>query len=481
MLAGYGVFIGANHAPVASGADSGGYLASAKLLSQGRLTTSVRSVPELQMANSWEQTPLGYQLIPGDTILRPTYPIGLPLHYAVAGLVAGWYWGPLLVAVFAALAVLVVCYFCAREMGVRPALAALGTVAVAVSPLFLFASFTPMSDVVATAWCSIAFLAALRSKRGRGWSLFCGVAFSIAVLVRPANIILLPALMIALWNWRNLLWTGLGALPGAIGNGLYNQFMWGSPFLSGYGSVGGAFSRDFFLPTLVNYGETLPFALPLMFVGLGLIPFLPWRKRPRELSACLLWAVIFMGFYAFYSFTSTTWWFLRFIVPAFPALVILGASGLDAVLQRKSGLGLPTKGIIVVVVVVSFSLVGSVSMAREKHFMLMKQYQEPYLKVCDWAKMNMPQGSLVACMQTSSALYYYTDFPVLRWDATEPHTYANLKIELRKTGRPFYAVLLSHEVEEALKIRLPGSWSKVKEFESFGGVNFSVWKCDPTK
>ena len=481
MLAGYGVFIGANHAPVASGADSGGYLSSAKLLSQGRLTTSIRSVPEVKMVNSWEQTPLGFQLIPGDTILRPTYPIGLPLHYAAAGLVAGWYWGPMLVAVFAALVVLVVCYLCAREMGVGPLLAASGSVAVGVSPLFLFTSFTPMSDVVATAWCSIAFLAGLRAKRGSGWAILSGAAFSIAVLVRPANLIFFPVLIILLWNWRNLFWGGLGALPAAVVNGLYNQFMWGSPFLSGYGTLDGAFSRSFFLPTLVNYVKTLPLVLPLMFVGLFLLPFLSWRKRPRELSACLLWAVLFMGFYAFYVFTSTTWWFLRFILPAFPALVILSVSGLDAILQRKPGGGSQTKGIVVAVVVVAFSLAGSIWTARDKHFMLMKAYQEPYVKVCDWVTMNLPPGSLIACLQTSSAIYYYTDFPVLRWDATEPNAYANLKIELQKTGRPFYAVLLSHEVKEALEIRLPGSWRKIKEFKSFGGVSFDVWKLDPAK
>ena len=90
VLLGYGIFIGVNHAPVAAGADSGGYLGSARLLAHGRLMTHLRTVPEFKARTVWLHTPLGFEATEGSAVLRPTYPIGLPIHYAVGGLVAGW-------------------------------------------------------------------------------------------------------------------------------------------------------------------------------------------------------------------------------------------------------------------------------------------------------------------------------------------------------------------------------------------------------
>ncbi len=471
VLLGYGIFIGVNHAPVAAGADSGGYLGSARLLSQGRLLTTLRTVPEFAARNVWMHTPLGYEAKEGSTVLRPTYPIGLPIHYAIGGLVAGWHWGPLLVSVIGALAAVLICFWCARELEISPILSATGAAALAVSPLLLYMSFIPMSDTIATAWCGAAFLASLRARRGRGWAAVCGVAFSIAVLVRPANFILLPVLMLVLWNWRNLWWAGIGAVPGALLNAVYNNFMYGGPFRSGYGPIFEVFERRFFTLSVTNYRETLPYALPLLFVGLLLLPVLPWRKWPREFAACILWAVIFMLFYAFYEFTHQAWWFLRFILPAFPALILLGVAGLDASLNRLPAASRQLWRVVVGLLVVAGSVAGSVHVARERHFMLLKEYQEPYVAVTDWAKQNLPAGALVAVMQMSSSIYYYTDLPILRWDMVDPPDVAKLAAALRQSGRPFYAIVFPFEYEDGRIRNLAGDWRKIAEVK---GV--TVWQ-----
>ena len=471
VLVGYGIFLGANHAPVAAGADSGGYLGSARLLSQGKLVTTLRTVPEFAARNVWMETPLGYEAEEGTTILRPTYPVGLPIHYAIGGLIAGWHWGPLLVVVLSAVAAVVLCYLCARELDVSPVLAATGAATLAVSPLFLYTSFIPMSDTVATAWCAGAFLAAMRARRNWWYGLLCGMAFSVAVLVRPANVIMLPVLILVIWNWRNLWWAALGGVPGALLNAVYNHFMYGGALRSGYGPIFSVFERRFFSLSLTNYKETLPYALPIMFLGLVLLPWLPWRKWPREYCACILWALIFFVFYAFYEFTSQTWWFLRFLLPAFPALVLLGVAGLDAVLNRLPAFVRNFGRIVAGLLVVGGSIKGCVEVARERHFMLLKEYQEPYVAVTAWAQQNLPSGSLIAVMQLSSSFYYYTDLPILRWDMVDPPDAAKLAVALRQSGRPLYAALFPFEYDDVRIQRLPGEWRKVIEVK---GV--TIWQ-----
>jgi 4-amino-4-deoxy-L-arabinose transferase-like glycosyltransferase len=341
----------------------------------------------------------------------------------------------------------------------------------------LFTSFIPMSDTIATAWCGGAFLAALRARRGRGWALACGVAFSIAVLVRPANVIMLPALILVLGNWRSLLWVGLGGLPGALVNGGYNHAMYGSALVSGYGeSIFDVFGRVNFRPSLANYLETLPFALPVMFIGLLLLPLLPWRQRPREMGGVLLWALTFMLFYAFYEFTQQAWWFLRFLLPAFPALVILGICGLQGGLARLAERHRPVAGIIAATALVVLSVWGSVHVARERHLMLQKEYQQPYVAVCDWAREHLPAGTLVGSMQTSAAFYFYTDFPIMRWDQMNPDFFKLLMTALHQSGRPFYVVLFPFEESDGRLVPLHSlaRWEKVADVK---GV--AIWKITP--
>ena len=50
-----------------------------------------------------------------------------------------------------------------------------------------------------------------------------------------------------------------------------------------------------------------------------------------------LWAGLLTGLYAFYFHSGETWWYLRFILPAFPVLILAAL----VVLQRLGSL-LPT-------------------------------------------------------------------------------------------------------------------------------------------
>lgn len=475
LLLSYGIFIGANFAPVAAGADSGGYFNSARLLTEGRFTTPLRTVPEFKPALPGAYIPLGYTEEQGTTILKPTYPIGLPMHYAAASLLAGWYWGPLGVGVFAAMAAVYFCFRCLRELNVSPGLAFTGAAALAVSPMYLFSAFVPMSDVVATAWCTIAVYAALRARDRVRWSLLCGAAFSVAVLVRPTNAILLPTLALLLWNWRNLAGAFVGGIPGALWLGFYNKVMYGSPLRSGYGSIFDAFGWAEFSPSLHNYLDTMPWVLPLVFPAVLLLPFLPWKTQWRVLAAFVLWCVSFALFYAYYDITKLAWWYLRFLLPAFPTIIVLGMAGIEGLVGRVNSVSARNRDLVAAVLVLAVSLWTSVHWCKLRHVMLMKPYQQPYLIACDWAQKNMPKDAIVACMQTSSAFYFYTDLPILRWDQVQPEDRLLLEGRFREAKRPVYAVLFPFEQDDALKQRLPWAWEKVTELK-----DCAVWKLKLT-
>jgi hypothetical protein len=208
-------------------------------------------------------------------------------------------------------------------------------------------------------------------------------------------------------------------------------------------------------------------------VGVLLVAWLPWGTRGRDLLACWLWALGFAVVHAFYEFTQQAWWFLRFLLPGFPAFAALGAGAIQGLLENFGGRWQRRLAVTVATLVAAGSVCCTGYVAREHHFMRLKEYQQPYLAVCEWANANLPEDAFVAAMRTSMSFYYYTRFPVMRWDAADPGPFADLKAALARTGRPFYAVLLPDERDEAMG-RLPGAWHQVADVKGIG-----VWRYGP--
>src|SRR5262249_13340640 len=139
------------------------------------------------------------------------------------------------IAVFAVAATIWVLHLC----GVGPLLSWLSGVLLAVNPFFLAQALVPMSDVLALAWCAIAFAFALKSRESVYWALASGLAIGVAVLVRPSNCLIVPAVLVLLgMDLKRLGMLVLGGLPIALFLGVYQLILYGSPFESGYGGYG---------------------------------------------------------------------------------------------------------------------------------------------------------------------------------------------------------------------------------------------------
>lgn len=465
------IWLQASHlTTAAAGSDSSGYLNSAQLLTEGRLTTPDRIPAELGPdLNRAHFMPLGFWMALQDDHYAPTYPPGLPLHFAGAGMVFGWHWGLWLVIVGGAVGALVLLYLCARELGTSPLLAVAGTAAFALSPLFLFSSFQPMSDTLATTWTLAAFWSALRARRGggAGW-IVTGAVFAVAVLVRPTNALLLPALLILAGTWRDWLSLGLGGLPGAIFFFWLNNRLYGHPLKSGYGDIWAALEWRWFVPTAAHFGHWLARLYPAVFLLLPFALLRGWRPQARVLAALAAWWLPMVVFYAFYNVSHEVWWCLRFILPAIPALVLaalLGAESLARHNPARSGTWLRPA---FALVVVGWSVAIFARSNERLEANLIRHYESAYADASHWAAAHLPPNAIVATLNASGSIFYYTPFPILRWDLMTADQFQVYAGRFRQAGRPVYAMLFANEEKPALTGSLSGQWEKIGEVSKVG-------------
>ena len=439
-LAAYGIFLHRNSAIVAGGSDSSGYLNSARLFAEGRLLEELRAPAEFGPRGTVDPMhflPQGFFPFEDRARLTPTYPTGLPLHFALAGKLLGWTVGPVVVVLAAALGAVVLFYLVARQLGLGPWLATAGSVVLAAFPVFIFTSIQPLSDTLATAWTLATLYTALRSRESRPWAFACGVCLAIAVLVRPTNLLLAPALLVLLgFDWKKIVLFGLGGLPGAAWMAYYNHHLYGSATQSGYGDIFAAFALHYGAPTALHFVKWLALLLPTALLALPLVAW--WRpgSRRREVIALSLVVGLVGGLYLFYEVSHEVWWCLRFVLPAIPAMILLGLLGLDAWAKTEK---IPAVG----GVLLALWAVGlSCYWTPKLTVFLMKQYEQAYADGARAARAEFPNNALLLTFAFSGTFYFYSDFTVLRWDQIEAPVFARYAELAGRAGRPTAVVVL---------------------------------------
>jgi len=458
----------------AGGADSSGYLNSGRLFAAGKIEAELRVPAELGpdvRFNEW--VPLGFWTSPRPGMVAPTYPPGLPLQFAAASVVLGWNMGPWLVMFGLAAAAPVLCLQCAREMGLSPWLGFAAAVILALSPVTVFCALQPLSDLPATTWCLAAFWTALRAHRLRanGWAVGSGLCLAMAVLVRPSNVLLLPALVVVLGDWRRWLAAGLGGLPGAIGLAYYNQTLYGHPLRNGYGDIVSSLEAVWVWPTVSLYGEWIPRLLPAVVLLLPLVALFGGLSRLRVLVALGLWGAAFAIFYAFYPVTHEVWWCLRFVLPGFPALLLAAMLGVEVGVLRLR-LRSPEKVLVAVGMgLATWALVLAFYWQPRLGLSGIGPAERVYREAGFWVNQNLPRQSVVSSMAASGTLYYYSSLVTLRFDEMSAETYAKNARILRAAKRPIYALLFESERTPALRVHGTDRWERIQDFG-----NLTLWQ-----
>jgi len=473
LLFGYSLVLFHHTSYAAGGSDSSGYVNAARLLASGRTHEPIRGLSRLGLSDDWARvfTPLGYVPSQERREMAPYYPLGLPLHMAVAAVFAGWSQGPFLVSPLAALACLVLLYALGRELRLSPALSLAGCALLAFAPAFVFQAVQPMSDVPATAWALAAVFSAYRARaRGNLWAVAAGAAFAIGVLVRPTNVLVLVPLLLAL-PLRPKCWLlfATGGSPFAAFQLLYAAAAFGSPWTTGYQSaLSEGLAWKNFPARARHYGLwTARLLSPLL--PLGWLALAADRRAPLHDRAVLLtWFAAFFLFYSFYA-PYEAWWYTRFLLPALPAM-ILGAlvAMRDFVLppaSRPEHWRIALAGILAITAL-TFELR---FVAKERVHKFYKG-ERIYPQACALVRQRVPGNGIVLSMQMSGALHFYTDATYAMWNWLLPDRFEQLRVSTESRGYRWYALLAPFEMD-SVRQNLPGAW---REIDRVGNV--ALWE-----
>jgi hypothetical protein len=451
----------------AGASDSSGYLNQAHALASGQIARPIRGFVALgeEGVSLSLVLPLGFVQGRRPATMAPSYPTGYPLHMAAFAAIAGWDLGPYLVSpVFAVLGILAF-YRLARELGLAPLESASGAAILAFHPAYVFMALQSWSDVVATTWATVTVMLALLSRRASSWALGAGAAFAVACLTRPSNALLLLPIAAALPRSLGVLSRfALGALPGFVFLFAFNLAAYGHPLRTGYGDVGHEFSLAFIPARWRHYthwlGATFTPLLPLAWLAVAGTR----EARGRDRLMLLVWFGSFFVFFCSYRHYDS-WWYLRFLMPAFPALILgalLAARPLWRSLELR--LHLPRRSLTSVNLLPALALAivvsREISVGRRQEILGIGESENAYLWSCRLAVQRLPPGAIVLSKLLSGALEAYTHLTPLRFDSMDRPTARRLLRRSLKRDRPWYALL--HELEkEEFEGRGLGSWTVV--------------------
>lgn len=457
-LIGYALFLLFHSSVVAAGADSSGYLNQARLWRAGHLVVPIPMVDRLGLSHEFDGAfaPLGFMggTTPGTIV--PTYPPGFPLHLAIAEAAGGrGAIGAVVPLCAAGSAVLL--FLLARMLGVSRAWAIAGTVSLCLSSVVIFQSVQPMTDVPAMFWSLATIVLVMKSGNRRVLAAAAGAAFAIGVLVRPTNILLLPAALILLRR-RDIGVFALGGAPFALLLLATNEVLFGSPFKSGYGPLSEMVTLSNINERLPHYSMWLAILFPLFF-PFGLIGLSERSVSPRVRLALLAWFAPFFVFYCFYS-PYEAWWYTRFLLPAVPPVILLlciafGHQGKQYPLVRNAG------AIAVTLLVIAAGLGTGAYFEPWDVADGEAVYREAVLKF----RPLLPRDGVVLATQLSGALFYYAGHGVTRLDYLDPSKFEQVREAARIRHIPIHAILFRPE-EDLLRERAPGDWVPIARFRA---------------
>jgi hypothetical protein len=450
------------------GADQSGYLNGARMLARGDVSVPIRpvSIPSREALPTEAYLPLGF--VPrGSDALVPAYPIGLPLTIVALSPLMSIDAAAHQAMALSALAGVLLTAFLARACGLSYWGGLLAALMLATSPLYLMMSLNLMSDTPALVWVTAAVLLAWQSRNRPIWTALAGVACAMAVLTRPANILTIAPMAICLGlSPRRWLWLGLGGLPGAVLLMWFNLAAYGAALTTGYRGHGALFTVANVEASVRNYIEWLPVVLtPIGVLALGLPTLL--RRAPRNTAMLVSWIVVFVVFYAFYFHTHEAWWYLRFLMPAFPPMIVGSLLvGRAIVTRARRALRVPASVPIRLLaggLLAGFVVAHNASWGRHFDVLNAGQGEHSYVEAAQWARAHLPSDAAILAMQVSGAFFYYTDFPVLRYDYLDRDAIRTVQAAAVAAHQPLYAVLFPFEIDErhVFSNALPGRWAQI--------------------
>jgi hypothetical protein len=461
-------------ARAAGGADTAGYLSQAYLWLEGDLFIGQPLSTEVPWPHGRQSlTPLGYAP-GGNSTAVPVYSPGLPLILAAVIALLGDCAPYFVPPAFAALLVWATFWLGSRLTGdSRGSLIATGLMLSA--PTFLFNIMTLMSDTACAAFWTLAL--AFAAGRTRRSAAAAGLACGLAVLVRPnlAPAALVVAAAAESWRpadaprWRRAAMILAGVAPAALLVGAVNNALYGSPLLSGYGPTRSLYSVDHLWTNVRQFGTWLlqsegavlwPLALVLV-IGRSAVT----AATVRRLVPLLAFGAAIVVAYLFY-LPFDAWWFLRFLLPAFPVLFITIGVAMSGLFSRTPSPLLRTAlgALLLTAAVTRLAPYWTEIRSLGRH-------EQRYAAVGAFVDTALPANAAVLSMQHSSSIRFYSGRMIVRYDAFSAARFESAVEWLQARGFHPYLVLDDAEVPDftrrfattgptgRLDVRLVGEWT----------------------
>lgn len=439
---------------VAGGPDSYCYLSQAELFAAGH----VRHVEPLAALAPWEKgaeafVPVGH--VPAFNrsdasvpMCSPGYPLAMAGVRVLAGRTAMFVVVPALGAITVWLT-----FVLGRRMA-GDGSGAIAALLMAASPPFLYQVVQPMSDVPAAALWTAALVAAThpRFTASLGRSVVGGVLTGAAILIRPnlaplAGVVALVVLCERPLQWHRVIRTWIafaaGAVPSVIVVALLQNAMYGSPFKSGYGSLALLFKLEHVWPNLQRYPVwLLQTETPIVLLA----AFAPWlvtdpAARRRAVWLLTFVVAVFVCYIPYEVFDA--WWYLRFVLPAYPAILVLTGIALTSVLARATA-PLRWIGFAGVVLVAAFL----VREGTRRHAFGLWEFERRFRLAGEYVASRLPQNALVITAQESGSVRFYSGRPTLTWRAVPNGSFDQALAFVRAQGyRPFLLIETGEQPE----------------------------------
>jgi hypothetical protein len=301
-----------------------------------------------------------------------------------------------------------------------------------------------MSDVPAAAL----WLAALVALSGHGAPVVAGICASAAVAMRPNVALLVLPLLVLLPDWRAWLRFGLAAAPALAVLAMLNAVRYGSPLASGYGSTDVLFSMAHVVPNLRRYPWWLV-ETHTPFMALALLAPLWMRRDARARVALAAGAAVILTVATYLAYTVfDDWWYIRFLMPALPVLLVLAVS----VALRAMPRAYRAAGAAVLCVAIGG---WCLSVARSRQVFELQRLEARFVIAGRYAARAFPSHAVVLAMQQSGSVRYHGGRATLAWDAVAPDALDETIDWLRANGHVPYIVLEDAE-ESRFRSRFAG-------------------------
>ncbi len=451
---------------VAGGPDSYCYVNQAEILARG----DVREVEPLAARAPWPRAgesfvPIGHVPAPGDAGgFVPMCAAGYPLLMAGARTVFGrtaMFW---IVPVMGALAVWLTFLLGRRAAG--PVAGLLAALLLATSPAFLYQVVQPMTDVPAVALWTLALLAALpRRDGGAATPLVAGLATGAALMVRP-NLVPLAAVTGAIVCFarpdasvgRNFssavraLFFAVGVLPFVAAIAAIQNAMYGGPLRSGYGDLEALFSFAHVVPNLQRYPVwLLRTETPFVLLALAAPLALAGREARSRAWWMLAFAAAVFACYIPYE-VFDTWWYLRFVLPAYPPLYVLSSAAFFAALARFR---VRVRAISTALVATTMVLL-HLAAAVEGNAFRMRDFERRFRDGGEYVARHLPPNAVVITVWQSGSVRFYSGRSTMVWNTIEPEWLDRALEFLRAQGRRPY-LLFERDEDQEFRRKFGGS------------------------